>query len=331
VIISEITVFCTTNNIMSDTEPVIEKTWEERMELFRHLETLDLENVSLNELEALYKELIIGLKLATFPLPEGTFLFRAIEWEDKPLMWKDIIYPSKELAKMNRANEEGLQVFYSSTVKKSVFHELDFQAGKKYIISKWINEDYLVSLQCIGYNLQELHELAGMYHSSFNFENVDDELRTENNADLQAFLKNKFSKKLEKPGDYKASIAIAKIFYDSNIELGALSGRFDGLIYHTTSLEDYAANILLRKDVIDSKRVRFDSVEYIEVIGKNEGTFTYKLLDYAEKIKEEVIQWKNFDRTWILDDESDDVTYREDGDDGNFYTFDGEIIPHSIS
>jgi hypothetical protein len=316
---------------MSDIDPVIEKNWEERLEIVRQLEILNLKNVSLHELEQLYREMIIGLKLVTFPLPEGTYLFRAIEWDDKPLMWKDIIYPPMELAKMNRANEESVQVFYSSTVKKTVFHELDFQIGKKYIISKWINEDYLLSLQSIGYNLQELQELAGLYHSSFKFEVIDDDISSENNFSLQGFLRNKFSQKLENPEDYKTTIAIAKIFYESNIDFGAHNGRFDGFIYHTTRPDNYTANILLRKDVVDSKRVRFESVEYIEVIGKNEDTFTYKLLDYAEKIKEELIQWKNFDRSWILDDESDDVTFREEGNEGNFYTFDGEVIPYSIS
>jgi hypothetical protein len=315
---------------MSETEPVVEKTWEERMEIVGRLETLDLKNVSQNELKAQYKEVIGGLELLSFPLPEGTFLFRAIEWDEKPLMWKDIIYPAKELAKMNRANEEGEQVFYSSTLKKTVFHELDFQAGKKYIISKWINEDYFVSLQSIGYNLQELQELAGLYHSSFDFENIDDELRSENINRLQGLLKNKFSKKLENADDYKITNAIARIFYDANIDPHTNRARFDGFIYHTTSLDHYATNILLKKDVIDNKRVRFESVEYIEVIGKNEGKFTYKLLDYAEKIKEEEIQWKNFDRTWILDDESDDVTYREEGKESNFYTFDGEVIPFDL-
>jgi hypothetical protein len=315
---------------MEDSEPVIEKTWEERLEILRHLETLDLKNVSRNELEGLYKEMITGLELLSFPLPEGTFLFRAIKWDEKPLNWKDIIYPTKELAKMNRANEEGAQVFYSSTVKKTVFHELDFQAGEKYIISKWINEDYLVSLQSIGYNLQELQELAGLYHSAFDFENINDELRSENSNRLQKFLKNKFSKKLENQEDYKTTNAIARIFYDANIDTNTNRVRFDGFIYHTTNLDHYATNILLRKDVIDSKRVRFESVEYIEVIDKNEDTFTYKLLDYAEKIKDDLIQWKNFDRTWILDDESDDVTFREEGKDSNFYTFDGEVIPFNL-
>jgi hypothetical protein len=316
---------------MSETEPVVEKTWEERMEILRHLETLDLKTISQNELEGLYKEMITGLELLSFPLPEGTFLFRAIEWEDKPLMWKDIIYPAKEVAKMNRANEEGVQVFYSSTVKKTVFQEQDFQAGKKYIISKWINEDYFVSLQCIGYNLRELKELASLYHGSFDLENIDDEVRSEHINRLQEFLKNKFSKKLENPEDYRTTNAIARIFYDANIDPDTNRARFDGFIYHATNLDHYATNILLKKDVIDSKRVRFESVEYIEVIDKNEGKFTYKLLDYAEKIKEEKIQWKNFDRTWILDDESDDVTYRDEGKDSNFYTFDGEVIPFEMT
>jgi hypothetical protein len=316
---------------MSETEPVVEKTWEERMEILRHLETLDLKTISQNELEGLYKEMIAGLELLSFPLPEGTFLFRAIEWDEKPLMWKDIVYPTKELAKMNRANEEGVQVFYSSTVKKTVFHELDLKTGRKYIISKWINEDYFVSLQCIGYNLQELKELAGLYHSSFDLEDIDDERRSEHINRLQEFLKNKFSKKLENPEDYRTTNAIARIFYDANIDPHSNRARFDGFIYHTTSLDHYATNILLKKDVIDSKRVRFESVEYIEVIGKSEDKFTYKLLDYAEKIKEEEIQWKNFDRTWILDDESDDVTYREEGKDSNFYTFDGEVIPFEFT
>jgi hypothetical protein len=317
---------------MADTdETITEKTWEERLEIIRHLETLDLKNVSLDELEVLYKEMIKGLKMVAFPLPEGTYLFRAIEWIEKPLMWKDIIYPTEELAKINRANEEGVQVFYGSTVKKAVFYELDVQVGKRYIISKWINDDYLVSLQSIGYNLQELQELARLYHSAFNFENIDGGIASENDISLQEFLKIKFSRKLENPEDYKTTIAIAKLFYNANIDFGTHYGRFDGLIYHTTRLDNYAVDILLKKDVIDSKRVRFESVEYIEVIDKKEDTFTYKLLDYAEKIREEVIQWKNFDRTWILDDESDDVTFIEDGNGSNFYTFDGEVIPFSLT
>lgn len=51
----------------------------------------------------------------------GLILYRGVKYESKPLSYSQLIYPPKRFATIGRANEDGEQMFYCTSLKKAPF------------------------------------------------------------------------------------------------------------------------------------------------------------------------------------------------------------------
>ena len=304
-------------------EKIISKTWEERLAAIERINTLDLNKATIDDIDKIYSDLLIGFTIIGMNFREGISLYRAVNLGKKPMTFDEIKYPPKDKAKVNRASKEGEQMFYCSTVKKIPFFELDLKVGQRIGISNWINTDRLF-LHNVGYTYEELKRLTEIYNTGFSIEGRSEELKSENNIKTNEHLKKAFSSKIEKSEEekYKITIAIATILFNKPTEFLHLQDC-PGLLYHTIRLEDEADNIVLKPWIIDKGIVEFQQVEYIEIIDKSDNKYTYKLLDYADTIKDGQIQWKNLQKTWILTDESDGFVFVDD----EMFTISGDLIP----
>ncbi len=299
-------------------------TWDEKSELIKQIEELDLAKTSIEEIMEMLKTIMKGLYLTTLVFPPGINLFRAIKYNAKPFFWDDLIYPPKEKAGINRASDIGEQRFYCSTVKKVPFYELDIQVGERLVISNWTNEIPLL-LNNIGYSNTELEELAKNYRINFDINKINQK-SNEDNIKVRNYLKEKFSKKIEISEYYKLSIAIAKKFYEAEIILSGGNRQWAGLLYHTIRLNETADNIVLKKEIIDLGIIKFQQIEFIEVVAIENDKYVYKILDFGDTVENGKIKWYNLTNTWTVTDESDDLYFAETEFGYALYTIDGEIV-----
>jgi hypothetical protein len=68
---------------MEDTkwgEPIIRKTWEERLKYIERINNFNLETTSIEEIETILSEMQTGFHHVTFDFPPGMNLFRLIRW-----------------------------------------------------------------------------------------------------------------------------------------------------------------------------------------------------------------------------------------------------------
>jgi hypothetical protein len=163
--------------------------------------------------------------------------------------------------------------------------------------------------------------LAYAYHGTLDLSKIKNDYSTEDNQRTQDYFKKTFSKKIQKDQDFKITIAIARTF-TKDIRFKTQYGHFAGLIYHTTRLENNSDNVALKKEVIDSRRLQLQGIEYIEIIEKIGNVYHYKLIDYAEEVKNGLIQWKELKSTWTFSDESENLIF----DENNFFTIDGTLL-----
>jgi hypothetical protein len=279
-------------------------------------------------LQELLSVVIKGLTTNIFESSGGLSLYRAIKYADKPLLVAEISYPPKEYAKINRANDMGEQVFYCSTIKKVPFYELNADVGDKLIISRWTNVAPLI-LNNIGYQNEELHELARNYQMEY-CENINTINQiNEDNRNAISFFKNAFSKKIEAQEYKKLTIAIARKFYDTSLTFKNRTTEWSGLLYHTTRLDGVADNIVLKKEILDFGLVIVQEIEYVEIIEVKNDRYVYKLLDFAYMVEDGKIKWINPVNTWIMTDETEDFYFGETESGFALYTADGEIIKPS--
>lgn len=258
-------------------------------------------------------------------------LYRGIGYSHKPTSYQDLIYPPVDKAKLNRASDKGEQLFYAATKKKAVFYELNAKPNDCLAISTWVPAMPLL-ISNIGYTSENLKYLGAEDSTPF--------FDTEDNK-INAYIKNKveheiisdyisktFSQNTNDENIYKITIAIAQILMGEIVSKKGpgFPNEFDGLLYPTIKYNAKADNIVLKKHVIDFNKLSFERVEFIKIVDYSDNKYQYKILDVAESLTDNIIEWKNLSKTWKVNDESDDL-YFVDGKAFNEYG--NEIYPES--
>jgi hypothetical protein len=301
--------------------------WQKKAEIIESIRNLNLEEVTADEAASLVTDLMEGTRFVAFSLPLGMSFFRGIKFENKPTRKLDLIYPPVDKSRINRANVEGQQLFYCTTTKKAVFYESDVKVGERLVISNWINHTERILVNTIGYTIEELDELSEIYNSLLTPRANRD--LSEENIKMTEYLKQVFSEKIENKFKYKITNAIANNLYGEHcLAFDFHNGRVEiaGLLYHTTRLDNKADNVALKPNIINANMLELQQVEYVEVAEKKDDKYIYKLLDHAECIENDVIQWKNLQSTWLLDDESDDIFFTETDQGYKICTIEGDLI-----
>lgn len=293
-------------------------TIQEKLELINQLEQLDLNNCTDEFLLEYLNPIFKGYAVNALQFERGLLLFRAIRYQYKPDFYRDLIYPPKHLAKINRASYEGEQMFYCSTLKKAPFYELSLVKGDKIALSTWTVEKPIFCNN-VGYTASNFVNLGAAREIPFmpieELKHVD----PQDNKVIADFLARTFCKKItdEEKLHYKLTIAIAKKH---------IRDKFNGLLYPTIQYSANADNISLTKNVIDQNYLHLQQVEFAEILEVKDNRYCYKILDIADELSGDLINWKNLNKTWTVYDDSDDLYFTDEF--GNFqaYNSNGDII-----
>jgi len=289
----------------------VKKTIEE-------LQAIDIEKETIENLQNYFNQIMHGYSVIAMALNPGFVLYRGIKYTERPKKIVEIIYPPKNKAKINRASNEGEQMFYASASKKPVFYELNAQPGDKFIISTWKTNNVLL-FNNIGYTKSNFEEL-GASRLPLDFLKPNDDVTNKFIAD---FLAKCFCQNISRENTYlyKLTIAIARIHLQN-----VYDKRFAGLFYPTVQLNADEENFAINKSVIDNGLLDFERIEFVEVIDKIQNQFKYRILDIAYEIKNGNIEWKNLETQWTLYDDSEELFFVEENERVIAYDRDGNII-----
>jgi hypothetical protein len=270
-------------------------------------------------------------------------LYRGINYSIKPSTWGQLIYPPKEYAKINRASDEGIQMFYCSNLKKAPFYELFVKKGDRIVLSTWILKERLLFAD-VGYTKSNpfspeiSRDVLLDTFSSYPIMNDNDY--------IAEFLSTAFSKKIL-PGEisyYKLTNAIAKIFLFAKVADETdynklkliprkdiesekyLVPQIDGLHYPTIQNTGMGENFAIKPEVIDNGLLEIDKIEYIEITDIIDNRYQYKIIDISFEINDSNIVWQNLDHQWSLFDDTEDINFVEESGQFEAYTSNGEKL-----
>lgn len=284
------------------------------------IENLNSINLSIDDYKSKLKLLFIGYTINSINLNPGFLIYRGIKYERKPALLSHLSYPPINTCKMGRANRHGVPVFYGATDKNVPFYELDAKPGERMVISEWtIQKDFIFNN--VGYTEAVFKGLnSARAIPSFSPYNNSRE-----NVLVQNFLAKTFSQKISDNNNYlyKITNAIAEKHYSEGGISDAL--MFKGLVYPTIRMNANADNFAITQLAIDKGFLKFEKVEYIEILKGVNDSFSYKILDVAFNICNKEIQWKNLCKNWIVDS-SDEIYLVEEGNEILAYDSLGEVI-----
>lgn len=92
---------------------------EEVKKLIEELKTVDFKTATIEKLQPYINKIMNGYSVVAFKFNPGFLLYRGIKYSVKPPKYEGIIYPPVNRAKINRASNEGEQMFYASASKKT--------------------------------------------------------------------------------------------------------------------------------------------------------------------------------------------------------------------
>ena len=260
-------------------------------ETIKTLESVDVNNLSVEEIKDLLFPMFKGLIVQTPKLGSGIKLFRSRKG-NKPGNIKSILYPpSNKVTNFGRVNRPSQSVFYSATSREATFFEQDLKVGDFITIGRWKTTSELLVAN-VGYS-------SGVFNGlNSNREcqkwGDDTKISNEENRYILNWLSKQFATKVKSSNEsyYKISVAIAEKFL-----MGEL---FSGIIYPTIAMRANADNVVLYPEVVD-EHLSFERVEYAEIEEVGDFKFEIKVRDFADELTDAgKIKWKGRHPNWKL-------------------------------
>ncbi len=261
----------------------------------KKIESIDLQNTSIDELEELLNPLFIGYKVSAPRFETGIYLYRG-RICDKPSNTKDVNYPLPSvITSYGRLNNISESIFYGATARGVPFFELDVDVGDRIALSVWKSTERIL-LNHVGFT----DECTTLLNSKRNLDRIYEFVKETNNfGDLNNFvhsyLASKFSETIKKGEEYKYKLTIA---IGRKLIMGDL---FAGILYPTITMSGNADNFALKPECVNDKLV-LEKVEYIRVDKCSAGLrYNITLLDFANSFtKNGEIEWKSRLPHWVL-------------------------------
>ena len=270
-----------------------------KLELIKELKIIESNKYTIDELKEKLGGLINGYQISINPIHLGTTLYRGITYESKPTNFSFLGCPPPNFAKMNRASREGISMFYCASDKKIPLFELKAETNLKLVISKWSTQKEMF-FNHIGYTNHTFNKLGANRENPKYFPN---ELNKYNEA-LDNIFSHLFSLDIV-DNEYNLTIAIAELFLNCR--------DFAGLQYPTIPMRANGDNVVIKEEFIKNGFLKFEEVEYIEVLHYNSDTMEYKIkvIDIANEVDENgKILWKNIDSSYLWTPDIQEITIK---------------------
>lgn len=305
---------------------IIKPSKDEISTIISKIESLNLKVVTIEEIKDSIGDIMKGCPINAPIFFPGISLYRGIKYETRPDHIGFLTYPKKQFAKQNRASREGESMFYCSTLRDVPFYELNVKVGDRLVLSRWkLMKNLLVNH--VGYTKSMFDKLESNRqipdwavndkgNKSIEYSN---NFFNENNLRVRDFLTRTFCQEIsENDYDlYKLTIAIAEKLYLDKIsdERNIIkTERLDGIIYPTIRMLANADNLAISPSFIDDGGIEFMTVEYIEVVSKENMEYKFSVISEANTIaKNGNIEWKERVH-WSKQVKFEDLTFDlEDG------------------
>lgn len=222
--------------------------------------------------------------------PGKVFLYRTRVFSnlETPKNVQDLSYPPIHKTKINRANDNGEQVFYASAGMPTTLAESRVKEGQYIIVSKWKNsKDLLLQEVGIAENPEGIEKI---YHDIFT--SADESI-------------------------YPYSSKVAKHL------MKGIPGF--GLLYPSIINKNKSHNIVLSKKFVDEGLICVNASLYEVQSIYNDSKFKLDELDFAVAIQDK-LEWKGRKKKWIITPELGELIMKSTGLDWEAYTKDGQYI-----
>jgi len=283
--------------------------------IIEELDSLDHKKATIEDLRIYINKITTGYGVYAYYFNHGLVLFRGVLYPQKPTSFEHLIYPLLNKTKINRASDVGEQMFYSSTSRKAVLYELFAKPGDRLVISIWKTNNVLF-FNNVGYTKANFEAL-----SSKRIPRDLPGVSIGNSPFVAEYLAKSFCQPISEENNdmYKMTIAIARVHLQN-----VIGNKFSGLFYPTVQMNAEDENFAIIKETIDHGLLDLERVEFIEIIDKKENRYQYKVIDVADGMRGNTIDWKNLNKSWTVYDDSDElfivkesgqfIAYNENGD-----------------
>lgn len=284
------------------------------------IESIDFQNISVEELEILLEPLFCGYKISAPRFEKGVYLYRGRICE-KPNSIEDINYPPpSKINKLGRLNDIRETIFYGATAKGVPFFELDAKSGDKMAISVWKTTDKLL-LNHVGFT----SECTTLLNSNRRLDDIYDFVKVTNNFGglnnlVQSYLASKFTESIPNGEEfrYKLTIAIGRKLMMGNL--------LNGVLYPTIAMSGNADNVAIKANFVETS-MSFVSVQFVEITQRNGRKFKFDTIDSSTKLdREGKILWSGRNLRWVLKNQGEEFVMKAEGGDWVAYDTDGNRV-----
>jgi len=219
-------------------------------------------------------------------------IYRTRVWHEsgRPKFIADISYPPKHVSRLNRANEEGEQMFYASAGLPPSFVESRLEKGQNVVCGEWRNTAKM-TLQEVGLSDDnDLSVIEQLYHDIFTSPD---------------------------PGMYKYSARVARHL---------MSGPISGLLYPSIAAQNKSQNLAVKADFVDTGLQLINASFYYTKEIKDKHLYETEELDFATPDSTGVLQWKGRKKQWVLRKQGEELKMVSNGWTWDAYSPDGSLV-----
>jgi hypothetical protein len=219
-------------------------------------------------------------------------IYRTRAWHGpgRPKSVADISYPPKHASRLNRANEEGEQVFYASAGLPPSFVESRLEQGQNVVCGEWRNTAKM-TLQEVG--LSEDLDPSGiekLYHDIFTSPD---------------------------PGVYK---------YSARVAHHLMSGPISGLLYPSIAAQNKSQNLAVKADFVDTG-LRLINASFFHIKDvKDRHQYETEELDFAIPDSKGNLEWKGRKKQWVQRKQGEELKMVLNGWTWDAYSPDGNLV-----
>jgi hypothetical protein len=190
---------------------------------------------------------------------------------------------------LNRANEEGEQVFYASAGLPPSFVECRLEAGQNVACGEWRNTAKM-TLQEVG--LSEDQSPSGIEHLYHDIFTSPD------------------------PGMYK---------YSARVAHHLMSGPISGLLYPSIAAQNKSHNLAVKAAFVETG-LRLVNAAFYHIRGVKDQQFETEELDFAIPDSKGVLEWKGRKKQWVLRKQGDELKMVSNGWTWDAFAPDGSLV-----
>jgi len=248
---------------------------EQKMELIKKIQTIDLNAFSIDELVEMITPLFKGLQMNAPIIKKGTKIYRTRIVKQKTKNISEVgVPPKNKITKLGRLNNAGEQIGYFSTSRRSAYFETTPKEGDFVILTRWILKQNLILVH-VGYIEEAFGDLDSNRKGNEYGWAKETQGFNKRNKEIYNFLSQQFVKNVPVGEEYlyKLTISIARKFMKN--------GPQDGLLYPTIAMKGNTDNIALNPESLS--KINLLSIEFNKIQEKKDFGFELTKIDSATK------------------------------------------------